>query len=175
MPAGGFLKYRSNVPEYAKYVFNCFNKKGQPTFAERALKLRETNRNAVIIAGESYGQGSSREHAALCPMYLGVKLVIAKSIERIHHANLINFAIVAATFENTADYERVKCTDTLEVDNLRDAIARANTFTVKDTTAKFDFVCRLNITERERQILLAGGKLNHTATQKVNGCPRRRP
>ncbi|MHC4355841.1 MAG: aconitate hydratase, partial [Planctomycetota bacterium] len=88
MPAGTFLKLRSNVPEYAKVVFNCFNEEGEPTFADRALDLKQDGVAGVIVAGESYGQGSSREHAALCPMYLGVRAVIAKSIERIHKANL---------------------------------------------------------------------------------------
>ena len=78
MPAGTFLKLRSNVPEYAKVVFNCFNEPGKPTFAERALKLKSQGVAGVIVAGESYGQGSSREHAALCPMYLGVRAVIAQ-------------------------------------------------------------------------------------------------
>ena len=94
MPAGTFLKFRSNVPEYSKYVFNCFNEKGRPTFAERRWNSNAKGIGGIIVAGESYGQGSSREHAALCPMYLGVRAIIAKSIERIHKANLINFAIV---------------------------------------------------------------------------------
>ena len=98
MPAGTFLKLRSNVPEYAKVVFNCFNEEGKPAFAERALELKKNSIAGIIIAGESYGQGSSREHAALCPMYLGVRAVIAKSIERIHKANLINFCIVPIEF-----------------------------------------------------------------------------
>jgi aconitate hydratase len=83
MPAGTFLKLRSNVPEYAKVVFDCFNEEDSPTFAQRALELKQKAIAGIIMAGESYGQGSSREHAALCPMYLGVRAVIAKSIERI--------------------------------------------------------------------------------------------
>jgi aconitate hydratase len=79
MPAGEFLKLRSNVPEYSKVVFNCFNRDDKPTFAEKALKLKKDHITGIVVAGESYGQGSSREHAALCPMYLGVRIVIAKS------------------------------------------------------------------------------------------------
>jgi len=162
MPAGSFLKLRSNVPEYAKYVFNCFNEDGRPTFAERALTLKKAGKHGIIIAGDSYGQGSSREHAALCPMYLGIKLVIAKTIERIHRANLVNFAIAPATFANSADYDRIKQGDQLEVTEFRSSLASADTITVKNITADFEFQCQLNLSERERKILLAGGKLNHT-------------
>ncbi len=164
MPAGTLLKYRSNVPEYAKYVFNCFNEPGKPTFADRALALKSQNKAGIIVAGNSYGQGSSREHAALCPMYLGIKLVIAKTIERIHHANLVNFAIVPALFNDTADYNRIKQGDELTAQNLHAALADKDTLTVRDNTQGFDFVCKLNLTTRERKILLAGGKLNFTVS-----------
>jgi len=166
MPAGAFLKHRSNVPEYAKYVFNCFNEPGLPTFAQRALALKENNRDGVIIAGASYGQGSSREHAALCPMYLGIKLVIAKSIERIHHANLINFAITPATFADLADYDKIKQGDELEIPDFRGLLAGAEVMTVRDVTAGFEFDCRIDLSQRQRQILLAGGKLNYTKTHQ---------
>ncbi|MDY0177278.1 MAG: aconitate hydratase, partial [Lentisphaeria bacterium] len=91
MPAGANLKFRSNIPRYAEVVFDCFNREGEPTFAQRASALRDSGKAGIIVAGESYGQGSSREHAAICPMYLGVRLVAAFSIERIHAANLVNF------------------------------------------------------------------------------------
>jgi aconitate hydratase len=166
MPAGAFLKHRSNVPEYAKYVFNCFNEPGLPTFAQRALALKRSNRDGVIIAGASYGQGSSREHAALCPMYLGIKLVIAQSIERIHHANLINFAITPATFADAADYDKIKQDDRLEIPDFRRLLADAEVMTVRDVTAGFEFDCRIDLSLRQRQILLAGGKLNYTKTHQ---------
>lgn len=162
MPAGTFLKYRSNVPEYAKYVFNCFNEEGRNTFAERALAVKKAGRHGVIVGGDSYGQGSSREHAALCPMYLGIKLVIAKTIERIHKANLINFAILPATFVDPADYDHIEPGDQLEVADFAAAIKNADTFTVKNTTKGSKFECALHLTVRERAILFAGGKLNHT-------------
>ena len=165
MPAGTFLKFRSNVPEYAKYVFNCFNEDGRPTFAEKAFALKQTGRAGVIIAGDSYGQGSSREHAALCPMFLGIKLVIAKAVERIHRANLVNFAITPAAFADPADYDRIAPDDQLEVENFDQAIASAKIFTVKNTTQGFNFDCTLNLTDRERAILQAGGKLNYAKAQ----------
>ena len=125
MPAGPFLKYRSNVPVYSQYVFNCFNEEGQPTFAERALALKEKGIGGIVVGGESYGQGSSREHAALCPMYLGVRAVIAKSMERIHKANLINFCIVPLEFANPADYDAVSQDDTIEIPGLVDAVEKS--------------------------------------------------
>jgi aconitate hydratase len=162
MPAGAFLKYRSNVPEYAKVVFNCFNEEGKPTFAQRGLQLKAEGIAGVIVAGQSYGQGSSREHAALCPMYLGVRAVIAKSIERIHKANLINFAIVPLEFSDPADYDRVNADDELEIDKLLDAIRTRDKLTVRDKTARFEFDCKLDLSSRDRAILLAAGLLNYT-------------
>ncbi|MGD0785460.1 MAG: aconitate hydratase [Sedimentisphaerales bacterium] len=162
MPAGALLKYRSNVPEYSKYVFNSFNEAGKPTFAQRALELKKKGIGGVVVASESYGQGSSREHAALCPMYLGVKMIIAKSIERIHKANLINFAVLPAEFENAGDYEKIGASDELEVKNLNDAIKSADSIIVKDKTAGFEFKCNIKLSGRDREILLAGGLLNFT-------------
>jgi aconitate hydratase len=160
MPAGAFLKYRSNVPEYAKYVFNPHNRPGEPTFAERALALKEQGRAGVIVAAESYGQGSSREHAALCPMYLGVKAVLAKSIERIHFANLINFAIVPLIFADPADYDKVNEDDTLEILGLTQAVAEnAAEVLVRNITKATQFKVRLDLTSRQRRILLTGGLL----------------
>jgi aconitate hydratase len=162
MPAGTFLKLRSNVPEYAKVVFNCFNEQGKPTFAERALDLKKRAIAGVIVAGESYGQGSSREHAALCPMYLGVRMVIAKSIERIHKANLINFCIVPVEFAEPADYDKVECGDELAINNLLEAIKDSNTVEIVKADGSFEFVGRLELSDRDREILLSAGLLNYT-------------
>ena len=107
MPAGARLKFRSNIPAYAKFVFEPCD----PGFHDTCLANREKGLANVIVAGESYGQGSSREHAALCPMYLGVRAVFAKSIERIHRANLINFGIVPFTFEDPAGYDLIAAGD----------------------------------------------------------------
>jgi len=162
MPAGTFLKLRSNVPEYAKVVFNCFNEKGRPTFAERALELKKKAVAACIVAGESYGQGSSREHAALCPMYLGVRVVIAKSIERIHKANLINFCIVPIEFADPADYDRIERDDELRIDNLLEAVQSADEIRIVKADGSYEFVGRLELSGRDREILLAAGLLSYT-------------
>ena len=111
MPAGARLKYRSNVPEYSKYVFEPIDK----AFPSRAMEAKKKGLHTVIVAGESYGQGSSREHAALCPMYLGVKAIIAKSVERIHAANLVNFGIISLSFKNMADYDKIEQGDEIEI------------------------------------------------------------
>jgi aconitate hydratase len=162
MPAGAFLKYRSNVPEYAKVVFNCFNEKGKPTFSDRGLELKAKGIGGVVVASESYGQGSSREHAALCPMYLGVRAVIAKSIERIHKANLINFAIVPVEFADPADYDRINEDDELAIEGLLDAVEKSDSVTIKDKTQNFEFIGSLKLSSRDRDILLAAGLGNYT-------------
>ena len=162
MPAGTFLKLRSNVPEYAKVVFNGFNEEGKPTFAERALELKRKATAGIIVAGESYGQGSSREHAALCPMHLGVRIVIAKSIERIHKANLINFCIVPIEFAEPADYDKIKCDDELRINNLLKAIKDSDEVKIVKADDSFEFVGRLELSDRDREILLSAGLLNYT-------------
>ncbi len=165
MPAGTLLKFRSNVPEYAKYVFDCFNEPGQPTFADRAQSVQAAGRAGIIVAGDSYGQGSSREHAALCPMYLGVRVVIAQAIERIHQANLANFAILPLSFADPADYEKISEGDSLTIDNVGEAISIAQTVDVWNTTTGDTYMCRVNLAPRQRQILAAGGLLNLTRQQ----------
>ncbi|OGR37773.1 MAG: aconitate hydratase [Elusimicrobia bacterium GWA2_64_40] len=158
MPAGARLKYRSNVPAYAKYVFENLD----PEFHKRCMDSKAAGNHNVIVAGESYGQGSSREHAAMCPMYLGVKAVVAKSFERIHAANLINFGIAPLTFKNQADYDTVKAGDRLTCGDWRAAIAEGRPVTLKNerTGAAIECVCALS--GRQRAILTAGGLLNQT-------------
>ena len=153
MPAGARLKFRSNVPEYAKYVFEPCD----PTFHDRAMVNKNNGAANVIIAGESYGQGSSREHAALCPMYLGVKAVIAKSIERIHRANLINFGIVPFTFENPADYDKIRQDDGLLFEGLRAAIEGDGRLTVR--TPHGSVRVKTVLSAREKRLILCGGLL----------------
>ena len=162
MPAGAFLKYRSNVPEYAKYVFNCFNKAGKPTFAERATRIKGEGWPGIIVAGVSYGQGSSREHAALCPMYLGVRAVIAKSIERIHKANLINFCVVPIELANADDYKKIKEGDRLRIFGLRDAIKSEDKVNIFEEKGRYGIVGKLTLSKRDRKILLSGGLLKYT-------------
>jgi aconitate hydratase len=168
MPAGTFLKLRSNVPEYAKVVFSCFNEESRPTFAERALTLKKKTTAGIIIAGESYGQGSSREHAALCPMYLGVRVVIAKSIERIHKANLINFCIVPIEFAEPADYDKIQTDDELQIDGLLEAIKDSDTIKIVRVDDSMEFVGKLELSDRDREILLSAGLLNYTL-RKADG------
>ena len=165
MPAGTFLKLRSNVPEYAKVVFNCFNENGKPTFAQRALDLKKKSTAGIVVAGESYGQGSSREHAALCPMYLGVRVVIAKSIERIHKANLINFCIVPIEFAEPTDYEKIQADDELRINNLLEAIKSGRTVQIVKADGSSKCTGRLELSKRDREILLSAGLLNYIRQQ----------
>ncbi len=153
MPAGARLKFRSNIPQYAKFVFEPCD----PNFHDKCLANKEKKSANVIIAGESYGQGSSREHAALCPMYLGVKAVIAKSIERIHRANLINFGIVPFVFDNAKDYDSVKAGEAIELVNIRDAVAGDGKVTVK--AGRKTFTATASLSDREKHLLLCGGLL----------------
>jgi aconitate hydratase len=163
MPAGTFLKLRSNVPEYAKVVFNCFNEEGKPTFAERALELKKKSIAGIIVAGESYGQGSSREHAALCPMYLGIRVVIAKSIERIHKANLINFCIAPIEFSDPADYDKIESDDEIQIDNLLESIKSSESVKITCKNISYEFTGKLDLSERDREILLSDGLLNYVS------------
>ena len=136
--------------------------------AERALALKDEGLGGIIVAGESYGQGSSREHAALCPMYLGVRAVIAKSIERIHKANLINFCIVPIEFADPADYDKIASGDELQIDNLLEAIKGSEEVKIAKADGSFEFVGRLGLSDRDRDILLSAGLLNYTC-RKVDG------
>jgi aconitate hydratase len=165
MPAGALLKFRSNVPEYAKHVFTCYNEEGGATFAERCLSLKEQGKPSIIVAGDSYGQGSSREHAALCPMYLGVKVVLAKAIERIHQANLVNFGILPLLFAGDADYEAIRPGDDLTIENVPLAIESAEQVAVRNETQATSFTAEVVLSQRQRDILAAGGLLNFTRQQ----------
>lgn len=153
MPAGARLKFRSNIPEYSKYVFEPCD----PQFHDRCLANKAEGLVNVIIAGDSYGQGSSREHAALCPMYLGVRAVLAKSIERIHRANLINFGIVPLTFDNPDDYNLLSQGDIVSLKGLRSAIEGNGQLKIHTTSG----IIKVNalLSEREKSLILAGGLL----------------
>ena len=162
MPAGIHLKHRSNIPEYAKVVFERFTEPGKPTFAQRAAAIRDAGKHGVIVGRDSYGQGSSREHAAICPMYLGVKAVIAMAIERIHAANLINFGIIPFTFANPADYDSIEPADAIRISDLHAVVkAGEGTATVEKadgSTLKIELKTKL--TDEDKAIILAGGRLN---------------
>ena len=154
MPAGARLKFRSNIPEYAKFVFEPCD----PAFHDKCLAARKDGAVNVIVAGESYGQGSSREHAALCPMYLGVKAVFAKSIERIHRANLINFGIVPFEFADPADYDKISAGEKVTLKGIRAAVEGDGALEVAlPGGGAVKVVARLS--DREKHLLLSGGLL----------------
>lgn len=157
MPAGANLKLRSNIPRYAKVVFDCFNEPGKPTFAERAAALRDAGKAGFIVAGDSYAQGSSREHAAICPMYLGIKAVLAISIERIHAANLVNFGILPLYFQNRQDYEAIKQGDKITIAGLRAQLKAGDD--VHAFVGGREIVLKCNLTSADRQVVLKGGLL----------------
>ncbi len=154
MPAGAkILPYRSNIPYLSKFCFGVCDE----TFPERAL----ASGKSIIVGGSNYGQGSSREHAALVPLYLGVKAVLAKSFARIHAANLINAGILPFTFKNADDYDRLTQGDSLEIDGLFDALKNGSA-TLKNTTTgeSCELICEFS--DRQQKMLLAGGLLKYT-------------
>ena len=155
MPAGQYLKYRSNIPKYASFVFLPVDS----TFSSRALEKKAAGEGGFIVAGSSYGQGSSREHAAICPMYLGVKAVVAVSIERIHQANLCNFGILPLLFENAEDYKKLDQGDELELDGCFSSI-ESGKFTLFDRTKNISVPLKLFASDVQKKMLLAGGRLN---------------
>ena len=163
MPAGVHLKLRSNIPAYSKVVFECFTEAGKPSFAERAAAVRDAGKAGVIIGRDSYGQGSSREHAAICPMYLGVKVVAALAIERIHRANLVNFGILPLIFADPADYDKIEEKDALLLPGIRQQLAVGRN--VEGIIRKADgseIKVKFNhpLSARDIELVLAGGRLN---------------
>jgi len=154
MPAGAkILPLRSNIPAISEYVFSGID----PTFAARA----KTAGGGLIIGGENYGQGSSREHAALAPMYLGVKAVIARSFARIHRSNLINFGILPLVFTVPQDYLGLNQDDQLRMVDIHQGLERGE-LVVENITQNYSFTARIQLTAREKEILRAGGLLNYT-------------
>lgn len=151
-----FSSMRSNIPLMSQYCYHRY----APDFAARAKELGRS----IIVGGENYGQGSSREHAAINPMYLGVKCVIAKSIARIHKGNLVNHGIIPMLFEDPADYDKIDQMDQLEVNGLLDQIPTRKV-TVQDTTKGFSFNVVLDLTDNELDVVLAGGQLRYLKKQ----------
>ena len=157
MPAGAkILPFRSNVPKLSEFCFTVCD----PDFPERAKSLG----GGIILGGHNYGQGSSREHAALVPLYLGVKAVVAKSFARIHVANLINFGIIPMTLKNEDDYDKIPEGASVRIDGFKDAVANSDKAYL--TVGEESYELCLNLTERQREILLAGGMLNYTKNAK---------
>ena len=158
MPAGAkLLPYRSNIPYLSNFCFGVCDK-------EFPARCREYGKG-IVIGGANYGQGSSREHAALVPLYLGVKAVIAKSFARIHCANLANAGILPLVFKDEADYDRIDQMDELELPDIRSAIAGNSKIIVKDLTKGIEFEAEAVLSARQREMVLAGGLLNYTREQ----------
>lgn len=155
IPAGSVSRYRSNIPKSSDFIFHHVDSR----FAERCLDYKKRGVASVIVAGVSYGQGSSREHAALCPAYLGVRAVIAMSIERIHLGNLVNFGIVPLVFNSLADYERLQPGDELLIENTELALTKS-ALPVKNLSQDYDFEVSHGLTVRQLRVLGYGGLLN---------------
>lgn len=158
MPAGAkILPYRSNIPYLSNFCFAVCDKE----FPERCRQ----NGKGIIVGGSNYGQGSSREHAALVPLYLGIKAVIVKSFARIHCANLANAGILPLMFKNEKDYDGIDQMDELELPDIRTAIESGATVTVKNRTKGTSFEAEAVLSDRQRKMVLAGGLLNYTREQ----------
>ena len=152
MPSNAkLLPYRSNIPHLANFCFSTIDE----DFAKRAKE----NKGGFIVGGDNYGQGSSREHAALAPLYLGIKGVIAKSFARIHKANLINSGIIPMEFENLDDYDKIDQMDVLTIDNIYKGL-KDGRLEVKDEEKNISFFVKTNFNDKEIDMLMAGGKLN---------------
>lgn len=162
MPAGArILPLRSNIPAIAEHVFETVD-------ADFPRRAREAQKS-FVVGGENYGQGSSREHAALAPMYLGVKAVITKSFARIHRGNLINFGILPLTFADPADYERIGRGDILSISGVDQGLAQGRTeYTCRNLTKSESYTLTCDLAPRAAAVVRAGGRLNHTR-QQVKG------
>ena len=155
MPAGAkILPYRSNIPYLSQFCFAVCDK----TFADRC----KAEGKGIIIGGANYGQGSSREHAALVPLYLGIKAVITKSFARIHCANLINAGILPLNFENEADYDKISQGDELSLPNIKEEIEAGKPVVLKNLTTGESYELKYDLSKRQKDIILAGGLLNYT-------------
>ena len=151
-----FSSMRSNIPLMSQYCYHRYD----PTFAARAKEMGKS----FIIGGENYGQGSSREHAAINPMYLGVKAVIAKNIARIHRGNLINHGVIPMLFADPADYDKLDQEDELEINGLLDQMP-GRVIEIKDVTKDFTFKAKLDLSDSELEVIMAGGQLRHLQKQ----------
>jgi len=158
MPAGSaILPFRSNIPALSEFVFSNLDN----TFSKRAKEAKSKG-GGIIVGGENYGQGSSREHAAIAPMYLGLHAVIAKSFARIHRSNLINFGILPLCFSNSEDYNKIKKGDRLLLKDIEESLTGNQTYTVYNLTKNYSFEVFSNLNDREKEIILNGGLLPHT-------------
>jgi aconitate hydratase len=145
------LPFRSNIPAISQFVFDIVDE----SFPSRA----KAKGGGIIVGGENYGQGSSREHAALAPRYLGVRAKVVKSFARIHKTNLVNFGIVPLEFVNPGDYDGINQGDTIHIPNIKEKVARGDEVIPIAVNGK-EIETRLVISERHRRIMVAGGLLN---------------
>lgn len=158
LPAGStILPLRSNIPAISEYVFSGID----PAFSKRAREAKLSG-GGLIVGGENYGQGSSREHAALAPMFLGIQAVIAKSFARIHRSNLINFGIIPLLFRNERDYEHIERGDRLVIVNVLQSLRGNQSYTVLNQTKGVSLEVSTNLNDREKELIVAGGLLPHT-------------
>ena len=159
MPAGTkVLPYRSNVPKLSEFCFTVCD----PDFPTRAKEMG----GGIILGGHNYGQGSSREHAAMVPQYLGIKAVIAKSFARIHVANLINFGIIPFTLFNEDDYDKIDMGDEIYIEGFAEAVKNKDVAILVNKRTGDVIPLNLNLTERQREILLSGGMLSYTKSKQ---------
>ncbi len=157
-PAGAkVLPYRSNIEKLSTFVFE----NNKPHFDE----VCKENNGGIIVAGENYGQGSSREHAALAPMYLGIKAVLAKSFARIHLANLVNFGLLPLVFDDKSDYDKIDEMDELKIENV-DSLYNSFDLTIENVTKKETYKVHAPISKEDVEILMAGGALNYIRNQQ---------
>ncbi|MBW1838419.1 MAG: aconitate hydratase, partial [Deltaproteobacteria bacterium] len=157
IPGGSYLRYRSDISRYAQFTFHQVDSQ----FPERAKKVKGEGRDNFIIAGQGYGQGSSREHAALCPRFLGVKAVVAIGIERIHQANLINYGILPLLFEKRDDYRKIELGDQLKIEGAREALKGKGPLVLKNVNKKIEICLTHTLNQRAIEILLSWGIINY--------------
>ncbi|HEC92477.1 MAG TPA: hypothetical protein ENI51_05760 [Candidatus Atribacteria bacterium] len=161
MPAGAkILPLRSNIPAISEFVFSQIDEE----FSKRAKEKG----GGIVVGGSNYGQGSSREHAALAPMYLGIKAVIAKSFARIHHSNLVNFGILPLQFVNEDDYNTLEQGDILVFKDVIQSLDNNSEITVENKTKGTNFKVKYNLSDREKEVIKAGGLLPYTKEKVKN-------
>ncbi len=162
LPAGAkVLPLRSNIPAISEYVFERVD----PSFVKRTKQMG----GGFVVGGENYGQGSSREHAALAPMYLGIKAILAKSYSRIHRSNLINFGILPLTFKNEDEYDKVQQGDQLKIEDIQKSLMKDESLEVENVSQKRSFEVFHGLNLREKKVILEGGLLNYTRKRAVQG------
>ncbi|MBI4685955.1 MAG: aconitate hydratase [Nitrospirae bacterium] len=162
MPAGSkVLPFRSNIPKISEFVFSGIDS----TFSQRAATAKEKG-GCIVIGGENYGQGSSREHAAIAPMYLGLHAVIAKSFARIHKANLINFGVLPLQFKNPSDYKRVDKGDRIIIRDVKNSLMVSQVYAIENLTKGTTFEAISDLNNRQKEIIIKGGLLPYTKQQE---------